>query len=377
MAKFRSSYSEEETSGIDKKKIILITVAAFIALVAVYSLTQVLGCSVRQMNVTKLPCRTTQDVTPLGDNVIYYNGSELVCVTSSGSEKWRYTVGRGASFHTDSGNTVAWTGTKLVILDRNGHASYDNQLTSPIQFARAGEEYVAVVMGEDISPQLVIKDLSGMTRDNETNAYEDKLLLDCGFFSDGTYLWTTALDVYGTVQATTMNTYRVGQMNTGETDLGEQTVYRILYSEGALNVVSTRQLRRFDYRCVEDESATRLVYGWQLIHADTEHGPARMLYARTKQTSTMELTDLRYLSDTQDTRYTLPNVCTGACLYDGRIYAFSSSVLYRADVNAQRFSAINLDLDAQETVAGYIGLLEGGVALLSGTAGNVYAVKLP
>ena len=72
-----------------------------------------------------------------------------------------------------------------------------------------------------LSPTLVIKDINGLAVDSEAVAYEGKVLLDVGFFENGDYLWSTALDVLGVAPLTVMNIYRVGAMNTGEVEMGD------------------------------------------------------------------------------------------------------------------------------------------------------------
>lgn len=368
-------YKFSQDSRWNKKKIITFAVIAALSLAVLIFAARGLGTGLRRASVTHLRCTTLQDVTPFGRNLLYYDGTTLFCLNASGKEQWSYTLGSNARFSAGDKYVVAWAGSKLVILSQNGVATYDSQLSETIQFCRAGDKYVALVLGQNISPKLVMKDLQGITVDSETSAYEDKIILDMGFFSGGEYLWTTCLDVYGSVPNIVMNTFKVAQMSTGEVSLGENLVYRILYSGQKLNVVSTRQLRCYDYRGTIDDTGTRLVYGWQLIHADAGRGDAQMLFGRADQTDDMNaLTDLRYLSGKNDRRFTLPNTCVGAVISSDRIYAFSEKTLYRADVNGERFSAVNLSVGSG--VTSYIGALEGGVVLLaSGT--DVYAVTLP
>lgn len=359
----------------NKKKIALFSALALLAVMGLVLITRSLGVGLRKAGVTHLRCTAVQDVTPFGQDLLYYDGTTLFCLNSKGNEQWHYTLGSNARFDAGSRYVVAWAGSKLVILSRNGTATYDSQLSEPILFCRAGEKYVALVLGQNVSPKLVVKDLQGITVDSESTAYEDMIILDMGFFSSGEYLWTTSLDVYGSVPGTTLNTFKVAQMNTGEVSLGENLIYRVLYSGTKLSVLSTRQLRQYDYRGTLDEAATRLVYGWQLIYDHTGSGEAQLLFGRADQTDDMNaLTDLRYLCGKEDKRFTLPNTCVGAAIFNNRVYAFSEKTLYRADLGSQRFSAVNLGVGSG--VTGYIGCLEGGVVLLA-SGMDVYAVTLP
>lgn len=353
---------------------ILIALIAVLLVLIAYLLGLLSGGG-GKMTGHKLRCVVSQDVTVFGDRVLYYDGTTLFCLSASGNELWSESVGAGASFHAGEKQVVVWTDNQLQILDRGGRSTYNDRLTDPVQFARAGEKYVAIVTGPNTSPTLTIKDMDGTVIDTESTAYEDQAMLDCGFFGDGEYLWTTALDVYGAASETTLNTYRVGQMNTGDVSLGEPITYAVVYSGSHLNVINTRQLRLYDYRGTLSAADTVLVYGWQLVDSAASSASPYLLFAPTLQTDEAgAITELRLLHGAADTRYSLPDTCVGAAIHNRRLYAFSGDSLYRADVNAQRFTALKLPVDG--AVTDYLGMTTGGVALLGcGTA--VWAVAVP
>ena len=54
-----------------------------------------------------------------------------------------------------------WAGRQLFLVDRSGNATYNEALEGTVQFARVGERYVAVVVGEDTAPKLIVKDQDG------------------------------------------------------------------------------------------------------------------------------------------------------------------------------------------------------------------------
>jgi hypothetical protein len=284
-------------------------------------------------------------------------------------------VGSGARFSVSDNLVTVWVGEHLHILDRNGRVTYNDRLTDSIQFARAGSQYVAAAIGDTVSPTLIVKDINGLAVDSESVAYEDKVILDMGFFENGEYLWTTALDVFGVAPLTVINMYRVGAMNTGEVELGEEITYDVLYSGSRLHVVNTREVSQYDYRGTLYPNSSRLVYGWQLIDAYEGGGDVAMLFAPVLQTSDeRRITELRLISQRRDSRYTLPDTCVGAGLRGNSLFAFSGDTFYRADIASQRFSAIKLPI--KETVTGYIGKLANGVALVT-CDNDVYAFTLP
>ena len=360
-----------------KKLRLYLTIAA-IALVAILILyvLGVFGSSTRRLTITKLRCVTSQQVTPFGDKVLYYDGTTLFCLNANGTEQWKYALGPGARFTASESMVAAWSGAHLHILDRSGRATYNDRLADPIQFAKPGRQYVAAVIGEGFSPTLLIKDSKGLAVDSESIAYTDRIILDMDFFENGNYLWTTALDVYGISPVTIMNIYRVGAMNTGEVDLGEEITYKVLYSGDKLHVINTKELNLYDYRGTLDPFSKQLVYGWKLVDSSPGTGGATMLFAPELQTANqLQITELRVLSgNKKDSRYTLPNSCVGAGLKGNTIFAISADTLYQAELSAQRFSAIKLQL--KSPITGYIGRLSNGASLVS-SGMDVYLINLP
>ncbi len=368
----------EQKNDDRRAKILTVAVIAAVVIVGAVVLLSALGIinPSTSMNWVRLRCASTQQVTPFGNTVLYYDGTTLYCLNANGTEKWSFTLGSNAGFSCEGGTLVAWVDNQLFIFDSNGRSTYnDHLIEGKVQFAKAGSRYVAAVVGESISPKLIIKDLDGLTLDTEDNAYKDMIILDAGFFSGGEYLWTTALDVYGTVPATTMFTMRVGQMNTGEVSLGESLCYAVKYAGGKLNVITTRQLSLYDYQGTQDKSGTVLVYGWRLADWAESAGGAELLFSPSRQMEEdAAITELRLIRGTRDTRLTLPSGCVGAALHRSRVYAFASDTVYRAAYRDNHFTALSLPLN--RPVTGYLGMLDNGTALLC-CGDDVYTVTMP
>ncbi len=355
----------------------LLILSAVLLILIVLAARGVFASGGRTVSAVKLRCMATQDVTPFGDEILYYDGLTLYCLRSNGSEHWSYPLGENAFFTCSDTVIAAWSGTQLHIIDRKGTSTYNENLTDVIQFARVGSKYVAAVLGSDISPTLVVKDMQGTTVDTESTAYKDMTLLDLGFFSDGEFLWTTSLDVYGSVPDTTLHTFRVNVSTNGGTSLGDHLVYAVIYAGQQLNVVSTQQLRKYDYRGTIDSSGTVLVYGWQLIDHAVSGNNAMLLFTPSRSAAgTGGINQLRLVWGKTDKQYSLPTVCISAALYGRRIYAFSEDMVYRADLNARRFDPISLSgVLGSQSVTEYLGMLKNGVALLA-CESDVYAVSL-
>jgi len=168
----------------------------------------------------------------------------------------------------------------------------------------------------------------------------------------------------------------VGKMNTGEVSLGEPITYAVVYENNKLRVINTRKMRTFDYRGTEDISASALVYGWRLLETEVpERGDALMLFAPTTQTENIfDIRELRLLSGSRDRRYSLPDSCVGATVWNKTIYALSGTQLLRAGMNDNRFTTYDLPLSSQASVL--IGTLTDGKAVI-GCGDEVYVITLP
>lgn len=356
---------------------IILVVLVLGVLVGVRLLRNVGGTT--EIGVNRLTCFAGQSVTPFGENVLYYDDASIHCLSGTGAIRWSFAVGSGASFAASDTHLIIWQGSQLYIVDQNGRATYNENMSGEVQFARIGGQYAAIVVGEDTAPDLVVRDLQGAQVDEETEAFSGMLLLDVGFYGDqGQYMWTLAMDVYGTAINTVMNTFQVGKMNTGEVSLGERLAYKVIFENKKLRVFTTQQLYTYDYKAVQDTNSTMLVYGWKLIDSYIPaRGDARLLLAPTSQTnSSQEITELRLLIGTEDRRFAMPSTCVGAMVYDQSLYGFSETYMYRSDISNQRFYAYTIPLPEGEHVTAYLGRLTSGRVLLA-SGETVYSVSLP
>lgn len=333
----------------------------------------------KEIGLSKLPCYSNQNVTPFRDGLVYYDGASIHHLSSSGTIRWSFPAGSDVKFAVGPTHMAIWSGTQLFLVDQDGNATYNESMEARVQFVRVGERYVAAVVGDDTEPKLIVKDLKGSQVDAEAEAYSGLMILDTGFYGEqGEYLWTLALDVFGTAPNTILNTFQVGKMNTGEVSLGEALTYRVIYENAKLRVFTTRQVYTYDYKCVQDTNSTMLVYGWKLIDADIpERGRAKLLLAPTSQTSSAQLiSELRVLEGMSDKRYTLPTTCVGASIYRGNIYAIAADYVYRADMNSQKFFGYQIPAPEGVEMTAFYGITDDGRMLLA-SGETMYSMTLP
>ncbi len=333
----------------------------------------------KEISMSKLPCYSNQNVTPFRDGMVYYDGASIHHLSSSGMIRWSFPAGSDVKFNVGPTHMAIWSGTQLFLVDKDGRSTYNESMEARVQFVRVGERYVAVVVGNETEPKLIVKDLNGAQVDVEFEAYSGLMLLDAGFYGEqGEYLWTLALDVYGTAPNTVLNTFQVGKMNYREVSLGEALTYKVIYENGKLRVFTTRQAYTYDYQGVQETNSTMLIYGWKLIDADIpERGRAKLLLAPTSQTSSAQLiSELRVLEGMNDKRYTLPTTCVGASIYRGNIYAISSDYIYRADVSSQKFFGYQIPAPEGVSITAFYGITDDGKMLLA-SGETMYSLTLP
>ena len=333
----------------------------------------------KEIGMAKLPCYSNQNVTPFRDGLVYYDGASIHHLSSSGMIRWSFPAGSDVKFAVGPTHMAIWSGTQLFLVDKDGNSTYNESMEADVQFVRIGERYVAAVVGDDTDPKLIVKDLKGAQVDAEAEGYSGLMILDAGFYGEqGEYLWTLALDVFGTAPNTIMNTFQVGKMNYNEVSLGEALTYKVIYENAKLRVFTSRQVYTYDYRGVQDTNSTMLVYGWKLIDAEIpDRGRAKLLLAPTSQTSSAQLiSELRVLEGMNDKRYTLPATCVGASIWRGNIYAISKDYVYRADMSSQKFFGYQIPAPEGVEISAFYGITDDGRMLLA-SGETMYSMTLP
>lgn len=372
--------NEQERAAQRKRQIRswLILLGCIGAAALVMSLISFFTTSGSSITATSLPCYAHQDVTAFQDGVLFYDGASIHFVNAGGGIEWSYPVGDGASFHVSETHIIVWAGTQLAIIDANGRSSYNSAMDATIQFARIGRKHAAIVTGTELEATVYVKDMQGAQIDFETAQLDGMVVLDCGFYGDSDqYMWTLSYDFYAPVVTSILNTFQVGQMNTGTATLTSYLPSKVIYVGDRLHVFTTQQLYTYDYRGVEDTTGKTLVYGWRYMDHDTpKRGTSRILLAPTGQGSSGVMNELRVISSNFDQRYHLPTDCVGAAIQGESLYAFSSQYMYSGKVNSARFYAHQIPLADDRQVTGFIGLTNNGYAIVVSNS-EVFAVSLP
>ena len=354
----------------------LAALAALLAIVVAYALMDSGRNGVGR--VTRIGATLSQNVMPFGSSVIFYDGTTLHCVAATGGNEWSYQIGTNADYDATEQRIVAWSGNDLYILNSRGRLIYNNKMSDAIQFASAGEEYVAVFVGEPDNGVVSVIDSSGQTVDNIT--IENQTLLDIGFFKSTTsssaqeteLMWVLGLDTTGTVISTELQTFQPGKLSTGKSSLGEHIAYMIYDQDGVLNMVTTRQIMHYNYRVLEASSPT-LIYGYTVEDVVRSGGTLyQLLVPAQDQSEGINLNNVRLMYGSIDRVLHLPSTCLAATLGTRSVYGFASNAVYACRFNETTFRAYALPIN----VTAVLGMISDNRAEVA-SGSEIYVVELP
>lgn len=359
-----------------KTALAMLAAAALIVAVIAYSLTSAGRDSVGR--ATRIGATLSQNVTPFGDSVIFYDGTTLHCVAATGGNEWSYQIGTNADYDATQQRIVAWSGNDLYILNSRGRLIYNNKMSDTIQFASAGEEYVAAFIGEADNGVVTVINSAGQIVDSIT--VENQTLLDVGFFYSTTtssaqeteLMWVLGLDTTGTVISTELQTFQPGKLSTGKSSLGEHIAYRIYYANGMLNIVDTRQIMHYNYRVLEEETAT-LIYGYTVEDVQTVGKTTYQLLIPAQETNEgTHINNVRLMYGSVDRVLHLPSECFAAKLGTKSVYGFSANAVYVCGFGDTSFTSYALPVN----ITAVLGMITDN-RVIAASGSEIYVIELP
>ena len=361
-----------------KVRTALLLIVAAVLIAAVISVALENTGRVAVGKATRIGATLSQNIVPFGDKVIFYDGTTLHCVAATGGNEWSYQIGTGADYDATENRIVAWSGNDLYILNTNGRLTYNNKMSDKIQFASAGDNYVAVFVGETDNGVITVIDGNGQTVDNVT--ITDQTLLDIGFFYANTssstqqteLMWALGIDTTGTVISTELQTFQPGKLSTGKSSLGEHIAYMIYGHNGMLNIVDTRQILHYNYRALEEKAST-LIYGYAMADIKTVGKTLyQLLIPEQEQNQGMVISSVRLMYDDVDRVLHLPGTCMDARLGTSSVYGFSQNAVYVCRYGETTFSSYSLPV----TITSVLGMITDN-RVIAASGSEIYVIELP
>ena len=359
-------------------RIALLVLAAVILIAVVLSVSLSSVGRTEVGKATRIGATLSQNVTPFGDKVIFYDGTTLHCVAATGGNEWSYQIGNNANYDATENRIVAWTGNDIYILNTNGRLVYNDKMSDEIQFASAGDRYVAVFIGDPDNGVIRVIEQSGQIIDNI--AIANQTLLDIGFFYSTTsssaqpteLMWVLGLDTTGTVISTELQTFQPGKLSTGKSSLGEHIAYMVYGHNEMLNIVDTRQIMHYNYRALEEKAST-LIYGYAMADVKTVGKTLyQLLIPEQEQNQGMVVSNLRLMYDGVDRMLHLPVVCMDARLGTHSVYGFSPNAVYVCRYGETAFSAYSLPVH----ITAVLGMISDN-RVIAASGSEIYVIELP
>ena len=370
---------KKKKSGLTQKLRNILAIAALAAVIAL-AVSYAFSNTGREAlgKVTRIGATLSQNVTPFGDSVIFYDGTTLHCMAASGGNEWSYQIGTNADYDATQERIVAWSGNDLYILNSRGRLIYNNKMSDAIQFASAGSEYVAVFVGEADNGVVSVINEAGQIVDNVT--ISNQTLLDIGFFKTITtssaqeqeLMWVLGLDTTGTVISTELQTFQPGKLSTGKSSLGEHIAYKVYSIGGELEVVTTRQIMHYNYRVLEESNPT-LIYGYTVEDVKTNNGITyQLLIPAQESREGVHINNVRLMYGGVDRVLHLPSECLSAALGTHSVYGFSGNAVYVCRFGETTFEAHAMPIN----VTAVLGMITDNRAVVA-SGSEIYVVELP
>lgn len=358
----------------------IVILAAALTAILVVAVMYALNGNTREGigKITRIGATLSQNVSPFGDSVIFYDGTTLHCVAATGGNEWSYQIGTNADYDATEKRIVAWSGNDLYILNSRGRLIYNNKMSDAIQFASAGDEYVAVFVGDSDNGVVSVINSSGQIVDNIP--VSNQTLLDIGFFMSTTtssaqpteLMWMLGLNTTGTVISTELQTYQPGKLSTGKSSLGEHIAYSIYDENGNLNIVTTRQILHYSYRALEASSPT-LIYGYTVEDVQQSGKTLyQLLVPAQEQSEGISINNVRLMYGSVDRVLHLPGTCIAAKLGTKSVYGFSANAVYACRFGETTFRAYAMPIN----VTAVLGMMTDNRAVVA-SGSEIYVVELP
>ena len=363
-----------------RKILRIVILAAALTAILVVAVMYALNGNTREGigKITRIGATLSQNVSPFGDSVIFYDGTTLHCVAATGGNEWSYQIGTNADYDATEKRIVAWSGNDLYILNSRGRLIYNNKMSDAIQFASAGDEYVAVFVGDSDNGVVSVINSSGQIVDNIRASIET--LLYIGFFMSTTtssaqpteLMWMLGLNTTGTVISTELQTYQPGKLSTGKSSLGEHIAYSIYDENGNLNIVTTRQILHYSYRALEASSPT-LIYGYTVEDVQQSGKTLyQLLVPAQEQSEGISINNVRLMYGSVDRVLHLPGTCIAAKLGTKSVYGFSANAVYACRFGETTFRAYAMPIN----VTAVLGMMTDNRAVVA-SGSEIYVVELP
>jgi hypothetical protein len=346
-------------------------VVALVSLLAYLIANQIVsGRTSALRSATALSARTGQTLEPLGNGLIYNDGTTLHALNGKGLQIWSYAAGSGSDFSVGRGGVAAWQGTMISLLSADqGVPLYSGNLEDDILAARMDAQYAAAQVGAEHDSIILIFEHGG--RQIDRIPLSNQTVLDFGFFYNDSLFWVMSMNTEGTVPTCSISTYKPGKMLAGTITDSQQVLYEVLFQSSKIRAVGTTHIKDFDYTSREMTENRMLVYGWYLMDIDERSDNPLMAFVPVAQAEGAGIQDVRMVRGQTDHAVRLPYSASRVFAREDTIYAFTGQyvMICRMDQVTPQTYALPLYIDDA------LGITADHQAIVS-SGGVIYLVPL-
>lgn len=321
----------------------------------------------------RLNVPSNREIQVHGSNILFLEGSVLHSLDSSGNYIWNLSFELDSQFDVSDYGVAMWSNRQLLLAARDtGHSLFTKRLDEKVLSAKAGDRYVAAIIGEENDNTVVIMNHSGDIVDTLTD-FKGYTVLDFGFFDGRELFWIMTLDSTGSVPNCRISTFIPAKRETGSITDNEQVIYEVMFRSSYIQAVGTNYIRLYDYTGSEQTKERCLVYGWYLEDVDKRTDNPLMLFVPNSQVEDeAQISDVRMIRGSSEFIIHLPVACRLLCANGNDFYGFSRDSVVKGTFGQKTSSLYKLPV----TVDNVIGITDDNTAVVT-SAGSIFLIQMP
>lgn len=333
-------------------------------------------------NVRSISRVLPENIQTGGSGFLYTEGSQLICLNSSGSEAWSLNVGLSNMTTRASDELILnYSGPNLQVMRYSKEQLFTTSVDSEILDGAAGSEYVAVSIdapaGDATVQQMIY--IFGQDGQKSTQLSLDREVIDFGFFSDENQtdmFWVLSLDTAGAAPISYVTVYN---KTSGETNysvsISDRVVEKAYITSNLIFVSGSGSLTAYSY--LGEEQYDLAIHGWKPMEAAVQPLSFRAVYTPRAAGSHIEsllvvqAEEGANAANFADHRFMLPMGVIDTAITADSAFAFTedSMYVYSLDGTLQRIQGLGADIVSVKQVS-------DTYAILWGSRNNTYIMRL-
>ena len=312
----------KKTSRNRHRKLFLTIAAAAFLLILIVFVIIIIPKDPAVLSGAEIPIMIDGSYAYTKEFVFYEDEGELVCVDFDGKKKWsRELPQSGMNIYANGKTVIAFNSKSVSVFTATGELMSVTDFYGSVMVVRASETMTAVmVQNSGGTPSIVLLDRKGVELKRET--FEEKYLIDFGFYNNSLYYYT--VDAEAMFPVSNILTVSEKLNSTGNVTVEGQMLQNILFRDNDLYAVGTNHIIKTDY--LGKKLYEKLIYGW--IYVDSyiaENGNPVMLFKLGGEAAnTDQIFTIRVVSeDSADVYMKMPLTSVQVAIGNEKIYVFS------------------------------------------------------